>query len=170
MKRKRPCLSAGSFCISTQAAAARWQKRGKSKKSPPSKTRAIRVGSGRRIRTLTNGVRVRCATITQFRYEQMILYRYFRICQPYCRIFFMERKIFVWALPAHASRAQTAGQQSRILPSTEIVTTCHGRNFPLARSASRAACSSPPQHGTSMRTTVTLRRSLPRMICVSLSV
>ena len=47
-------------------------------------------------------------------------------------------------------------QRSRILPSIEIVTTCHGRNFPLARSASRAACSSPPQHGTSMRTMVTL--------------
>ena len=170
MKRKSPCREAGSFCISAQAAAARWQKRGKSKKSLPSKTGAIRVGSGRRIRTLTNGVRVRCATITQFRYEQMILYRYFRICQPYCRIFFMERKIFVRALPAHASRARTAGQQSRILPSTEIVTTCHGRNFPLARSASRAACSSPPQHGTSMRTMVTLWMSLLRMISVSLSV
>ena len=47
-------------------------------------------------------------------------------------------------------------QRSRILPSIEIVTTCHGRNFPLARSASRAACSSPPQHGTYMRTMVTL--------------
>ena len=169
MKRKRPCLSAGPFCISAQAAAARWQKRGKSKKSLPSKTGAIRVGSGRRIRTLTNGVRVRCATITQFRYEQMILYRYFRICQPYCRIFFMERKIFVRALPAHASRARAAGQQSRILPSTEIVTTCHGRNFPLARSASRAACSSPPQHGTSMRTMVTLRMLLRTRISVSFS-
>lgn len=38
-------------------------------------------GSGRRIRTLTNGVRVRCATITQFRYAQMILYKTFSICQ-----------------------------------------------------------------------------------------
>ena len=61
-------------------------------------------------------------------------------------------------------------QRSRILPSIEIVTTCHGRNFPLARSASRAACSSPPQHGTSMRTMVTLWMSLLRMISVSLSV
>ena len=40
-------------------------------------------GSGRRIRTLTNGVRVRCATITQFRYAQMILYKTFGICQAY---------------------------------------------------------------------------------------
>ena len=37
MKSKRPCLSAGSFCISAQAAAARWQKRGKSKKIAPVK-------------------------------------------------------------------------------------------------------------------------------------
>lgn len=37
MKPKRPCLSAGPFCISTQAAAARWQKRGKSKKIAPVK-------------------------------------------------------------------------------------------------------------------------------------
>lgn len=41
------------------------------------------LGSGRRIRTLTNGVRVRCATITQFRYAQMILYKTFGICQAY---------------------------------------------------------------------------------------
>lgn len=127
------------------------------KKAPLSMTKMLSVGSGRRIRTLTNGVRVRCATITQFRYEQMILYRYFRICQPSWRIFFAGRSALSPAPPANAGRAgETGAQRSRILPSIEIVTTCHGRNFPLARSASRAACSSPPQHGTSMRTMVTL--------------
>ena len=67
--------------------------------------KGVSVGSGRRIRTLTNGVRVRCATITQFRYEQMILYRYFWICQPSCRIFFTRGKILFPALPACAGRA-----------------------------------------------------------------
>ena len=59
--------------------------------------------------------------------------------------------------------------QSRILPSVEIVTTCHGMNFPLCCKAVFAACSSPPQQGTSMRTTVTLFISLLRMISVSFS-
>ncbi len=46
--------------------------------------------------------------------------------------------------------------QSSILPSMETVTTCHGINLPDARSAFFAASSRPPQHGTSMRTMVTL--------------
>ena len=46
--------------------------------------------------------------------------------------------------------------QSKIRPSVERVTTCQGRNFPLFFSAVMAACSKPPQQGTSMRTTVTL--------------
>lgn len=46
--------------------------------------------------------------------------------------------------------------QSNIFPSTETVTTCQGMNFPLSCSAFFAACSKPPQQGTSMRTTVTL--------------
>ena len=45
---------------------------------------------------------------------------------------------------------------SKILPSNEIVTICQGMNFPLACNAFLAANSSPPQQGTSMRTTVTL--------------
>lgn len=53
-------------------------------------------------------------------------------------------------------RSTEALFQSRILPSVEIVTTCHGINFSLRRKAVLAACSSPPQQGTSMRTTVTL--------------
>ena len=113
-------------------------------------------GSGRRIRTLTNGVRVRCATITQFRYEQMILYRYFWICQPPAAYFSRNEKHARWPCLLTQAGPGNRAQQSRIFPSIEMVTTCHGRNFPLARSASRAACSSPPQHGTSMRTMVTL--------------
>ena len=59
--------------------------------------------------------------------------------------------------------------QSRIFPSMLIVTTCHGMNFPLACSAFFAAISRPPQHGTSIRTMVTLWMSLFRMISVSFS-
>ena len=59
--------------------------------------------------------------------------------------------------------------QSRIFPSAEIVNTCHGMNFPLFCNAFFAAFSSPPQQGTSMRTTVTLLISFPPMISASLS-
>ena len=59
--------------------------------------------------------------------------------------------------------------QSRIFPSTEIVTTCHGINFPLFWRAFLAAISRPPQHGTSMRTMVTLAILLFRMISSSFS-
>ena len=38
----------------------------------------------------------------------------------------------------------------------EMVFTCHGSSLPQFCSAVRTAYSSPPQHGTSMRTTVTL--------------
>ena len=43
-------------------------------------------GSGRRIRTLTYGVRVRCATFTQSRYvpdEQNLLYSFSGVCQHF---------------------------------------------------------------------------------------
>ena len=59
--------------------------------------------------------------------------------------------------------------QSKICPSMEIVTTRHGRNFPLACSAFFAAISKPPQQGTSMRTMVTSLISLFRMMSVSFS-
>ncbi len=59
---------------------------------------------------------------------------------------------------------------SSILPSVEMVTTCQGMNFPLAFSASVAACSMPPQQGTSMRTMVRSRISFLEMISVSFSV
>lgn len=45
---------------------------------------------------------------------------------------------------------------SRILPSTEIVTTRNGTAFLLSLNAWAAALSIPPQHGTSILTTVTL--------------
>lgn len=57
----------------------------------------------------------------------------------------------------------------RILPSTENVTTRMGMCFPLASTACRAAYSSPPQHGTSMRVSVTLRTSFSVRIAVSFS-
>ena len=59
--------------------------------------------------------------------------------------------------------------QSRIFPSMEMVTTCHGINFPLVCSAFFAAISKPPQQGTSMRRMVTLWMSLLRKISVSFS-
>ena len=58
---------------------------------------------------------------------------------------------------------------SKILPSIEIVTTCHGINFPLFFKAVTAACSNPPQQGTSIRTIVTLLISLAAIISVSFS-
>ena len=58
---------------------------------------------------------------------------------------------------------------SKIFPSMEMVTTCHGMNFPLVCSAFFAAISKPPQQGTSMRRMVTLWISLLRRISVSYS-
>ena len=66
-------------------------------------------------------------------------------------------------------RYRSVFPQSSILPSVEMVTTCHGINFPLCCNAVFAACSSPPQQGTSIRTMVTLWMSLLRMISVSFS-
>ena len=59
--------------------------------------------------------------------------------------------------------------RSRIRPSTEKVTTFQGMNLPLFLRAVTAACSRPPQQGTSIRRTVTLLMSLLRMISVSFS-
>ena len=59
--------------------------------------------------------------------------------------------------------------QSRIRPSTDSVTTCQGMIFPLACKAFFTASSSPPQQGTSIRTTVRLAMLLCRRIWVSFS-
>ena len=59
---------------------------------------------------------------------------------------------------------------SRMRPSTEMVSTCHGINFPLACNAFLAARSSPPQHGTSMRTMVRLLMLFSEKMRVSFSV
>ena len=48
---------------------------------------------------------------------------------------------------------------SRMRPSVEMVTTCQGMHLPLFCKAVTAACSKPPQHGTSMRTIVRLLMS-----------
>lgn len=55
------------------------------------------------------------------------------------------------------------------LPSSVTVTTCHGMNFPLFFKAVIAARSSPPQQGTSIRTTVTLLMLFSLIISVSFS-
>ena len=60
--------------------------------------------------------------------------------------------------------------QDMILPSTDSVTTCHGRNFPLCCKASLTARSSPPQQGTSIRMTVTSAISFSRRMAVNFSV
>ena len=57
-----------------------------------------------------------------------------------------------------------------IFPSVEIVTICHGINFPLALRASVAAFASPPQQGTSIRTIVRLCMSFSVRIVVNFSV
>ena len=61
-------------------------------------------GSGRRIRTLTYGVRVRCATITQSRCvpdEQNLLYRFLAICQ---HLFSEKIRKFLQAAPRPKER------------------------------------------------------------------
>ena len=58
---------------------------------------------------------------------------------------------------------------SKTVPLAVRVTTCQGMHFPLFCRAFFAACSSPPQQGTSMRTTVMLLMSLLRRISVSFS-
>ncbi len=58
---------------------------------------------------------------------------------------------------------------SLILPSAVTVTTCQGRNLPLAIMALLAAFSIPPQQGTSMRTMVTDLISLLAIIALSFS-
>ena len=65
---------------------------------------------------------------------------------------------------------RSSSHPSSIFPSMETVTTCHGMNFPLARRADFAACSKPPQQGTSIRTTVSERISFSERIAVSFSV
>ena len=65
---------------------------------------------------------------------------------------------------------RSSSHPSSIFPSMETVTTCHGMNFPLARRADFAACSKPPQQGTSIRTTVSERMSFSERIAVSFSV
>ena len=59
--------------------------------------------------------------------------------------------------------------QSSRLPSTEMVATCQGMHLPLACMARCTAITSPPQQGTSMRTTVMLRMSFRRRISASFS-
>lgn len=58
---------------------------------------------------------------------------------------------------------------SIIFPSIPMVITCQGMNFPLFWSAFLVAISSPPQHGTSILTIVTLWISLFWIIAVSFS-
>lgn len=77
-------------------------------------------------------------------------------------------RLYGWYVWQTSDKADAG--QSRIRPSLEIVTTCHGRNLPLAFSAFSAALCSPPQQGTSIRTMVTLLMSLFLMISVSFSV
>jgi|GEM_PF-5756859 len=80
-----------------------------------------------------------------------------------------RRMTFFNAACRDGFRYRSVFPQSSILPSVEMVTTCHGINFPLCCNAVFAACSSPPQQGTSIRTMVTLWMSLLRMISVSFS-
>ena len=64
------------------------------KRSPKPYGFRLLSGSGRRIRTLTYGVRVRCATFTQSRYvpdEQDLLYSFSGVCQHF---FALLEKIF----------------------------------------------------------------------------
>ena len=55
-----------------------------------------------------------------------------------------------------SAKSTKSGQSSSNSPWMEMIFTCHGSSLPQFCSAVRTAYSSPPQHGTSMRTTVTL--------------
>ena len=68
-------------------------------------------------------------------------------------------------LPLH----KDISHKSIIRPSSERVTTCQGMNLPDSCNAFFAAISSPPQHGTAMRTIVTDLMSFSRKISVSFS-
>ncbi len=71
--------------------------------------------------------------------------------------------------PARKRRALVCSGQSSMRPSVEMVTTCQGMSLPQLCSAVFTACSSPPQQGTSMRTTVRSFMSLLRRMAVSFS-
>ena len=66
-------------------------------------------------------------------------------------------------------RALVCSGQSSMRPSVEMVTTCQGMSLPQLCRAVFTACSSPPQQGTSMRTTVRSFMSLLRRMAVSFS-
>ena len=70
-------------------------------------------------------------------------------------------------IPLRSSFCHLDGAYSRMRPSVVMVTTRQGRSLPLAAMARRAACSMPPQQGTSMRATVTLLTSLPARMAAS---
>ena len=55
------------------------------------------------------------------------------------------------------------------VPSMFTTCTVSGMSLPLAASAVFTACSSPPQQGTSIRSSVTERMSFPRKMAVSFS-
>ena len=88
---------------------------------------------------------------------------------------FGARFFFQGGRAAYACRARAFVKQnshcypSNILPSVEIVTTCHGIILLLFCRAVTTAFSMPPQHGTSMRTTVTDLMLFRPIISVSFS-
>jgi hypothetical protein len=70
---------------------------------------------------------------------------------------------------SHAAPTAAPDYSSNILPSVRMVKTCHGIHFSLFCSAVLAACSRPPQQGTSIRSTVRLLISLCRRMSASFS-
>lgn len=117
-----------------------------------------------------------CLQSTRWRYKRNA---------PSCTPFYDARGYCKLLLPSESSRfrpiiplkhicnsfsvSPISAQSSKIRPSVEMVTTCHGRNFPLFCSARSTAAWIPPQQGTSIRTTVTLRISFWRMISSNFS-
>ena len=79
-------------------------------------------------------------------------------------------EIFSGVLFFHLITGRMTAQSPRIRPLVATVCTCQGINFPLRCSAVFAACSMPPQQGTSIRTMVRLRISFWARMAVSFSV
>ena len=87
-------------------------------------------GSGRRIRTLTYGVRVRCATFTQSRCvpdEQILLYASDRICQQFFCVFL--KNFFPLTGPAarDGRRSRKGGQNQAAMRSAPVKYFFSGR-------------------------------------------
>ena len=95
------------------------------------------------------------------------------LCGPSTTLFTARHGLFFicWSASSvlNMRGVSAGGDQARIRPLVEMVTTCRGMAFPQRLRACLTAHSSPPQQGTSMRVRVMLRMLLRVKISVSFS-